>query len=256
MLRISDILWNEIKNAIPPKKTKVGRPPKDAQEVLSAIFFVMVTGIQWRYLPSEYGKPSTIHGIFRKWVKVGVFDDVLRLSIDAAIKSIESVECFFTDTSSSKAPFAKFGGENPTDRAKRGIKKSIVIDMNRIILSVIVDAANVHDSRLLLPHLKNIRNFVTQKPKVMVADAAYDANLLRKALAKENIALLSSSNRRRNKNKTRYKSGGRWRIEQIFGIQQWFRGIKFCWTKTHSSFLAFCQFASAIHNFRYVRIFV
>lgn len=48
---------------------------------------------------------------------------------------------------------------------------------------------------------------------------------------------------------------GRWRIEQIFGIQNWFRGIKFCWTKTKKAFLALCQFASLIHNFKLAGIF-
>jgi len=37
-------------------------------------------------------------------------------------------ESFIIDTSSIKAPFARFGGKNPTDRAKNGVKKGIVID--------------------------------------------------------------------------------------------------------------------------------
>ena len=34
MLIISDIFWNEIKTIIPQKKSKVGRPPKDAKLIL------------------------------------------------------------------------------------------------------------------------------------------------------------------------------------------------------------------------------
>lgn len=44
-------------------------------------------------------------------------------------------------------------------------------------------------------------------------------------------------------------------MEQIFGIQQWSRGIKMCWRKTKESFLVLCQFFSAVHNFRLVGIF-
>jgi len=77
-----------------------------------------------------------------------------------------------------------------------------------------------------------------------------------KFLAKENIALFASTNIRRNKDKRKIYPKGRWRVEQIFGIQQCNRGIKFCWSKIKNSFLAMYQFASAIHNFRLIGIFV
>ena len=105
-----------------------------------------------------------------------------------------------------------------------------------------------------MPHIPHIKKFL-DRPKVMSTDSAWDVTKLRKDLAQENLALLASTNVRRDKTKKKLKPGGRWRIEQIFGIQQWNRGIKFCWTKTKDSFLAFCQFASAVHNFRLVGIF-
>jgi len=163
--------------------------------------------------------------------------------------------CFITDTASIKAPFAQFGGKNPTDRSRNGVKKAIVIDMNRIILSILIDSANTHDSKLLLPHIKKLRKYI-DKPKVMIADSAWDSKKLYTALSRENLALLAATNVRRNKNKVKFTPLGRWKIEQIFGIQQWSRGIKFCWTKTKDSFLALVQLASAIHNFRLVGVFV
>jgi hypothetical protein len=89
----------------------------------------------------------------------------------------------------------------------------------------------------------------------MITYSAWDVKKLYKDLAKENIALLAATNVRRNKLKRKLTPGGRWRIEQIFGIQQWNRGIKFCWTKTKDSFLGLCQLASAIHNFKLVGVF-
>jgi putative transposase len=254
MLIISEIFWNEIKNIIPEKKSKVGRPLKDPRIVLSAIFYVILTGVQWHKLPDYYGRPTTIHGRFRAWIKSGVFDEILLKSIDTAIQHLGLPESFFSDTSSVKAPLARFAGRNPTDRAKNGIKKGIVIDWNRVILSILVDSANKHDSKLLMPHIENIKKFL-DRPKVMSTDSAWDVKKLRQELAKVNLALHASTNVRRDKSKRKIKSGGRWRIEQIFGIQQWNRGIKFCWTKTKESFLALCQFASAVHNFRLVGIF-
>jgi Transposase DDE domain len=189
------------------------------------------------------------------WVKSGVFAKIMTVSIEAALNVKGNPESFIVDTSSSKSPLANFSGNNPTDRSKRGVKKSIVIDWNSVILSVVVDSANRHDSKLLLPHIDTIKKFVGEKPKVMSSDSAWDVEDLRKQLAKCNIALHASTNVRRSKTKRKIQSKGRWKIEQIFGIQQWNRGIKFCWTKTNESFLALCQFASSLHNFRLAGIF-
>ena len=254
MLIIPDNLWNEIKTAIPEKKSKVGRPRSDAKMVLSGIYYVMITGVQWHKLPDYYGRPATIHGWFRIWVKSGVFAEIVLKSIDSAVQHLGVPESFLNDTSSVKAPFAKFGGKNPTDRAKNGVKEGIIIDWNRIILSVLIAPANQHDSKLLLPHIENIKRFL-DRPKVMSTDSAWDSKKLRKTLAEINLALHASTNVRRNKSKRKIKSGGRWKMEQIFGIQQWNRGIKFCWTKMQESFLALCQLASAVHNFKLVGIF-
>lgn len=254
MLIIADSLWNEIKNVIPQKESKVGRPQKDPRIILSGIFYIIVTGAQWHKLPDDYGRPTTVHGRFRIWVKSGVFEQILLKSIDIAMQYLGFPEAFLSDTALAKAPFAKFGGKNPTDRAKHGVKKGLVIDWNTIIFSVLVDAANRPDSKLLMPHIKNLKKFLNS-PKVMATDSAWDVKKLRIDLAQENIALFAATNVRRDKTKKKIRPGGRWKIEQVFGIQQWFRGIKFCWAKTEDSFLAFCQFTSAIHNFRIVGIF-
>lgn len=125
MLTISENFWNEIKNIIPVKKTKVGRSQKDARTTLSGIFYVMKTVCQWNELLDYYGKPTTVHGRFRNWVKEEVFEKILELSKEFAIRHFGPPQCFFSDTISSKAPLARFGRKNPTDRAKNGIKKGI-----------------------------------------------------------------------------------------------------------------------------------
>ena len=254
MFRIPEKLLNEIKKVIPVKKYTTGRPQSDIDQILNGIFYVIRNGNRWSDLPICYGPKSTVHGKFMALARSGVFEKILQISIEFAVKNFCVPECFFIDTTSSKAPFAKFGGKNPTDRGKNGIKKSVVIDKNRIVLSIILDAANVHDSKLLKPHVKNLKPYLAT-PKVMIADSAWDINYLRKSLAKDNIALLAATNVRRDKNKKIFTPWGRWRIEQIFGIQQWNRGIKFCWTKTAEAFLALCQFASAVQNFKLVGVF-
>lgn len=125
----------------------------------------MITGAQWRYLPDYYGKPTTVHGRFRIWIKHGIFEQIFEQSIKLAVNKLGIPGSFLTDTSSAKAPFAKFGGKNPTDRRKNGVKKGIIIDWNQIILSLLVDSASTHDSKLLMSHIKNIQKFVTNRKR-------------------------------------------------------------------------------------------
>src|ERR1700722_15518836 len=108
MLMIPDNVWNEIKTVIPEKKSKVGRPANEPKVVLSGIFYIMVTGAQWHKLPDYYGRPTTVPGRFRIWVKTGIFNKILSKSIDIAVQHLGVPECFISDTSSAKAPFAKF----------------------------------------------------------------------------------------------------------------------------------------------------
>lgn len=50
---ISDELWNQIKPLLPlPKpKKKAGRPRKDDKKIMSGIFYILLTGCQWKLLP-------------------------------------------------------------------------------------------------------------------------------------------------------------------------------------------------------------
>jgi transposase len=65
---ISDEFWNKIKPLLPlakPKK-KSGRPRKDDRKIMSGIFYVLLTGCQWKLLPRFYGAPSTVHDRFHE----------------------------------------------------------------------------------------------------------------------------------------------------------------------------------------------
>jgi len=48
---------------------------------------------------------------------------------------------------------ARFGGDetgpNPTDRAKPGTKRSVLVEADGGPLAVVIDGANVHDCKLL-----------------------------------------------------------------------------------------------------------
>ena len=77
---------------------------------------------------------------------------------------------------------ARFGGDsvgpNPTDRAKPGVKRSILVEADGGPLSVVIDGANRHDTKLLAATLEAI---VVERPEPseeapqhLCLDKAYD----------------------------------------------------------------------------------
>jgi transposase len=64
---ICDEFWNKIIPLLPfPKpKRKLGRPRKDDRKTMSGIFYLLITGCQWKALPRFYRAPSTVHDDFR-----------------------------------------------------------------------------------------------------------------------------------------------------------------------------------------------
>ncbi len=74
--QIPDQLWARIEPLLPPPKPKkkAGRPRMDDRKAMTAIFYVLRTGCQWKALPRSLGAPSTVHDRFQQWREAGVFE--------------------------------------------------------------------------------------------------------------------------------------------------------------------------------------
>ena len=84
----------------------------------------------------------------------------------------------------ASAPFGKGAtGPNPTDRAKAGVKRSLLTDGSGIPLAMVVDGANRHDSKLLCATLDGVviarPEPGEEHPQHLCLDAAYDYQLMR-----------------------------------------------------------------------------
>ncbi len=69
-------------------------------------------------------------------------------------------------------------GPNPTDRAKSGTKRSLLVEGGGVPIGVVVDGANRHDMKLTKPTLESIvidRSEPTKnEPQNMCLNKAYD----------------------------------------------------------------------------------
>ena len=74
--QMSDELWERIKTVLPPPKAKKkpGRPRMDDRKAMTAIFYVLRTGCQWKALPRCLGAASTVHDRFQEWQEASVFE--------------------------------------------------------------------------------------------------------------------------------------------------------------------------------------
>lgn len=75
---IPDALWNQISSLLvhkpKRKKKKTGRPRMDDRKAMTAIFYIVRTGCQWKALPQRsLGASSTVHDRFQEWRQDGVF---------------------------------------------------------------------------------------------------------------------------------------------------------------------------------------
>ena len=253
MKHIPELLWDEIKKLIPKKESKVGRPEFDNRKTLEGIIYILHTGAQWNMLPEQYGCYTTVHGKFMKWCRLGVFYKIMVKAREYYRKRNSRNNWYAFDAISKKAPFAKFGGRNPTDRGKRGVKHGILVDRKGAPLFGVVDAANRHDSKLFSPMLLLLRK--SKNIRIIAGDSAFDIKKLYSQSKEKNIALIASFNPRRDKNKHKFHIPYRWIVERTFGILSWSRGIKNCWNKTKESTSAFLELACSLSLFRMSGIF-
>lgn len=198
----SDELWEAIEPYLPPAPPKSwgGRPRVLDRAALSGIIFVLRQGLRWRDLPQAlgYGSGVTCWRRLRRWQALGVWQAVHQTLLNwLGLLDAIRWERACLDSASVRA---KRGGEdtrpNLTDRGKRGSKYLLVVDQQGVPLAVRLSAANVHDSRLLLPVVDAIPPIWRQvgepgrprrRPAKLHADTAYDAGVHRRALRRRGI---------------------------------------------------------------------
>ena len=197
---LPDALWAGIAPLLPPEppKPKGGRPLVSDRAALTGILFVLKTGIPWEYLPAEMGCGSgmTCWRRLRDWYQAGVWRRLHQVLLEELAQA-DRIDWDRAALDSAAVPAPGGGqetGKNPTDRGKQGTKRHLVVDAHGIPLAVLVSAANVHDSKMMLatvdaiePIRAKTRGRPRRRPHKLHADKGYDYRHLRLALRKRRI---------------------------------------------------------------------
>ena len=156
---LTDRQWDCINDLIPASKPG-GRPRKmDMRQIINAILYVVVSGIQWRMLPKDYPKWKTVYDYFRTWRDDGTWQrihDTLRAQVRQQAGRHKHPTAGCLDSQSVKT--TQIPGERGYDKGKNvnGRKRHILVDTLGLLLVVVVTAASVSDpagARLLLARL-------------------------------------------------------------------------------------------------------
>jgi putative transposase len=177
---VTDAQWRLIERLIPAYPG--GRPRKtNLRDVVDAIFYVLRTGCQWRYLPKDFPPKSTVWRYFDEWRHNGTLEaihDALREKVRKEAKPrrprrTASIDSQSVDTSS--------GGEaTGRDNAKNvdGRKRHIVVDSLGLLLAVVVTAADVDDAAAAPRALEQLADQRLGHVRLVYADGKYHNHAL------------------------------------------------------------------------------
>jgi putative transposase len=177
---LTDRQWCCIKDLIPSAK-RGGRPRRvDMRQVINAILFILVGGIQWRMLPREYPNWQTVYTYFRQWRDDGTWyriHETMRTQVRRKVGRHKHPTAGALDSQSVKT--SHLGGERGYDSGKkvRGRKRHILVDTMGLLLKVVVTVASLSENagaRLVLTR----REGGTKKLRRVWVDGGYRGTIL------------------------------------------------------------------------------
>jgi putative transposase len=259
--RLPDEMWARCKALIGPRvnphRFGGGKTPRAARDCLDGIFFVLRTGCQWEALDATGICPhSTAHDRFQAWVKTGMWQKLwaeLLTEYDELVGLDWVWLC--VDGSIGKAPLAAVkekSGPNPTDRGKRGVKRSVVTEAAGVPVGLVVAGANRNDHLLLAETLDAIvvprPAPSAEAPQGLCLDKGYDYASTREIAAARGFILHLRTRGEEALAKREHPGGKarRWVVERAHSWLHRFRRILVRWEKKAANYEAMLHFAAAI----------
>jgi len=151
--RMPDELWEKVKRLLPPGKPHplgCHRPRVDDRKAMDAIFYRLRTGCQWKALDATgICSSSSAHRRFQEWTQAGVFQ-MLWVQGLRSLDELKGIDWEWQamDGAMTKAPLGEEKiGPNPTDRAKHGVKRSLLVEGSGVPIGLAVEGANRNDAQ-------------------------------------------------------------------------------------------------------------
>lgn len=256
--RIPDELWGKMEPLLPPSKPhplNCHNPPVPARSAMNAILFVLRTGCQWNALEATgLCSSSAAHRWFQAWATAGVFLEFWKRGL-LTYDRVEGIDWTWLamDGAMTKAPLGgEKTGPNPTDRAKDGVKRSVLTEGTGVPIGVAIAGANRNDFKMARETIESIPvrrpRATNDHPQGMCLDKGYDYQEVRDLLDEFRF---TAHIRARGEEAQRLKKRAgvkarRWVVERTHSWMNRFRRILTRWEKKVENYLAWLHFVCGI----------
>jgi len=177
---LTDEQWALVERLIPVYPG--GRPRKTSmRDVVNALFYLLVTGCQWRFLPKDFPPKSTVWGYYDEWRHNGTLEALHDRLRDRVRKEEKPGQPRRTASIDSQSVDTSSGGEaRGRDNAKKvnGRKRHIVVDSLGLLLGVVVTAADVDDAAAAPAALQQLAGPPLGNVRKVYADTKYHNHAL------------------------------------------------------------------------------
>lgn len=189
---ITDKQWTKLQSYLPKRREGRGRPEADQRKTLNGIMYVLKTGCAWADMPKEYGSYATCWRRHRQYAKLGILDRIWRFLLrDLYEKQKIQLDMVHLDASfvSAKNGGTKVG---KTKVGKGSKISSIVENKKGLPIALLIENANPHEINFAEKIVNEIRipqkrGAPIKKPKLLVADKAYQSQAFQAFLRKRGI---------------------------------------------------------------------
>jgi len=144
-------------------------------------------------------------------------------------------------------------GKNPTDRAKKGTKRSLLVEAEGIPVGLAVDGANRPDQKLTRQTLESIPadahrpEPTTEAPQGLCLDLGYTSKEVEEIAAEFRFTRhlpAKAKEAQQVKRQARHKAR-RWVVERTHSWRNRFRGILIRWSKKAENYIALLHMSFA-----------
>jgi len=210
--------------------------------MLSAMLYVLRTGVPWRDLPECYGPWSSVYTRYRRWCDAGLFARMLSLLTTGAVGELRHLDCSHIKLHQHGANPPGGQAAQAMGRTKGGLntKLSAVVDARGRAVGLSLAPGQQHDQHAVLPVLASVRH------RRVVADKGFDADIFRAGLLTQRTRCCIPPKRGRLR-PPRFHRGyyrQRHKIENFFCRIKAQRRISTRYDKLASTFLGFVHLAS------------
>ncbi len=172
---LTEAQWDYIKDLIPLARSG-GRPrTTNIRKVVDAIFYLVRTGIPWRYLPKSFPAWKTVYDYYSKWSRQGVWEkisEVLIIAVRLYEHRAELPSLAIIDSQSVRAQYGELRGYDVIKKT-RGRKRSIIVDTLGLMWAIYVGPGNMIDPKAGVYALDHLPRAVKKNLEKILGDSVY-----------------------------------------------------------------------------------